>query len=102
MQRDARAPAVAGRPDHQRPRQNQHGEAQPTMRTHDSEIDQDDHRGDGQPIADDGERPCITGITYEDQIAVRTALELGPPGKQRPLSAVWAALAQSTPKRRTD
>jgi hypothetical protein len=72
------------------------------MRTNHSEIDQDDHHGNGHPIAEDDEGPRITGITCEDQTADRTAFKMGPPGKQRPFAAVRAALAQPAPKRRAD
>ena len=72
------------------------------MRPHHSEIDQDDKHGNGQPIADDGERPRVTGITREDQTADRTAFELRPPGKQGPFAAVRTAFAQPAPDRRAD
>ena len=84
------------------PATHHHGQAQHTMQTPHPEIDQDDHRGKWQPIAEDGEGPCITGIACEDQAADRTAFQVGPPGKQPPLAAVRAALAQSAPKRRAD
>jgi len=102
MQRDASAPAVGGRPDQQRQQHNHHRQAQHGMRTDHSEIDQDDHHGDGQPIADNSKGPRITGITCEDQAADRTAFKLRPTGKQWPFAAVWTALAQSAPKRRAD
>ena len=69
MQRDTGAPAVGGRPDHQRRQHRQHRQAQHTMRTSHSEIDQDDHRGKWQPITEDREGPRITRITCEDQAA---------------------------------
>ena len=72
------------------------------MRADDSEIDQDDHHAYRDPIAEDGEGPCITGIPYEDQTADRTAFELDPSGKQPPFAAVRAAFAQSASKRRAD
>ena len=62
------------------------------MRPYDAEVNQDDDRRDRQPIADDGERPCITGIRFEDEAAARTAFKVGPPGKQPALTAVGTAL----------
>ena len=47
----------------------QQRQAQQTMRFEDPKIDQDDHHANRQPIADDGESPCITGIACEDQTA---------------------------------
>jgi hypothetical protein len=89
MQCDARAPAIRSRPE--RP-----------MRAHDAEIDQDNHRANWQSIADDGEGPRVTGIACEDQPAHGTAIKERPPGKQSPLAAVRAALAQAAPERRQD
>lgn len=102
MQRDTCAPAVGGRPDKQRQQHNHHRQARHRMRTDHSEIDQDDNRANGQPIADDGEGPCITGITCEDQTADRTTFKLRPPGKQWSFATVRTALAQPAPKRRAD
>jgi len=102
MQRDTCAPAVGGRPDKKRQQHNHHRQAQHRMRTDHAEIDQDDDRGNGEPIADDDEGPRIPWITCEDQTADRTAFKLGPPGKQWPFAAVRAALAQPAPKRRPD
>ena len=62
MQRDTPAPAVGGRPYQQRHQHNHDRQAQHRMRTHHSEIDQDDNRANWQSIADDGEGPRITGI----------------------------------------
>jgi hypothetical protein len=93
IQRDTHAPAVGGRPDHQPHQRNHHRQAQRRMRTEHSEIDQDDHRRNWQPIADDGEGPRITRMTCEDQTAHGTAFQLGPPGIQPPLAAMRAALA---------
>ena len=70
------------------------------MRTDHSEVDQEDDRRDGQPVADDGEGPGITWITCEDQTADRPAFKLGPTEKQRPVTAVRASLAQPALKRR--
>ena len=69
MQRDARAPAVGGGPDQQRHQPNPHRQAQHRMRTHHSEIDQDDKPHNRQPIADDREGPGITWTSHEDQAA---------------------------------
>ena len=69
MQRDSRAPAVGGRPDQQRHQPNSHRQAQHRMRTHHSEIDQDDEAHNWQPIADDVEGPGIARTSYEDQAA---------------------------------
>ncbi len=102
MQRDTRAPTVVSRPYCQRRQPNQHRDTRHGMRTHHSEVDQCDHRGKGQPIADDGESPGIAGISCEDQTADRTALTKGPPREQSPLAAVRAALTQSAPQRRAD
>ena len=69
MQRDPRSPAAGSRPDQQGHRRHHQRQAQHRIRTHDSEVDHDDNRGDWQPIANDGEGPCITGIAHEDQAA---------------------------------
>jgi len=69
VQRDTRACAVVVRPDSQHHQYDHHRHAQHSMRLQYSEIDQDDHRADWQPIADDGEGPRITGIPHEDQAA---------------------------------
>jgi hypothetical protein len=102
MQRDTCAPSVGSRPDKQRQQHDRDREAQHRMRTDHPEIDQDDHHAKGQPIAEDGEGPRITGVTCEDQTADRTAFKKGPSGKQWPLAAMRAALAQPAPKRRAD
>src|SRR3954471_13934724 len=99
MERNTRAPAVGGGPDQQRYQDNHYRQAEHTVRTHHAEIDQDDNGGNWQPITDDGEGPRITGITHEDQAANWTALRMGPPGKQSPLAAVGATVAQSAPDR---
>ena len=69
MQRDTYAQAVASRQDYKRRQHDQHRQAQHTMRSQHAEIDQDDHHGKRQPVADDGEGPRITGIMREDQTA---------------------------------
>ena len=69
MQRDAGAPAVGRRPDQQRDRDHLERQAQHGMRADHSEVDQDDDRGNWQPIADDGESPRVPGIAHEDQAA---------------------------------
>ena len=69
VQRDRGAPAVGRRPDRQRHQHCHQREAEDGMRADDAEIDQDDHRANGQPIPDDREGPRIAGITCEDQAA---------------------------------
>src|SRR4051812_667763 len=72
------------------------------MRTHHSEIDQEDDAANRQPVADDGEGPRVAGVAYEDQAADRTAVQLRPAGKEPPVAAVRTAVAQSAPERRLD
>jgi hypothetical protein len=69
------------------------------MRSDDAEVDEDDDRGNREPIADDGERPCVSGIPLEDQPAPRTALEVAPAVEQLSLAAMRTALPQPTAKR---
>ena len=72
------------------------------MRTDGSEVDENDHPANRQPVAEDGEGPRIPRIGDEHQSADRAALVLRPPGKERPLAAVGAALAQAAPQRHGD
>src|SRR5262249_46479030 len=102
MQRDTGAPPIGCRPEKQPQHHSLHRQTQHRMRSNYSEINQDDDRGNGQAIADDGECPRITGVTREDKTAVRTAFELRPPGKQSPFAAVRTAVAQPAPNRRAD
>ena len=91
MQRDSDAPTIGRRPDDEGDQHNQQAQAQQAVHTLDSEVDHDDHRGKGQPIADDGEGPRVTCIACEDQTAEGTAFKLDPRGKQPPLATVRAA-----------
>ena len=62
VQSDPHAPAVGGRPHQHRQQHRQHRQAQHRMRTDHAEIDHDDDRADGKPIAEDDEGPRVPGI----------------------------------------
>ena len=64
-----------------------------------AEIDHDDDRGNGQPIADDGEGPCHRGLRVKTKPQIeQQSSKWATSGKQRPFAAV-RTLVQPAPKR---
>src|SRR6185436_3617122 len=64
------------------------------------EVDDDDAGGDGDPVADDGERPGVAFGGFVDEAAVRADLHLGCPAcVDLPDAAVGAPVRQAAAER---
>jgi len=103
VQRDPDAPAIGRGPDQQAAEHHERDQPQDVVRSSEAKIDQDDDRGDRQAIADDRERPRVTGIPLVYESTDGTALDvMRPAGEERSLAAVRAAFADAPAKRGED
>src|SRR5687768_17403955 len=100
MKRDPDAPPVGGGPDERHAQRGQQRQTERAMRSDDTQVNDGDARRNRQSIADDRERPRVSGVAFVHEAADRTSLEvMRPPREQGALAAVRAALAQSAAQR---
>src|SRR5262249_41123497 len=93
VQRDAHAPPVRRRPYEDNAEQSDRGQSDDEVPPDETEIDDDDDRGDRETIADGGEGPGVAGIAFVDEAADAAAFQVRrETGKEGALTAVRAPL----------
>ena len=76
MHRDADAPAPRRRPHEEQRNHDKDDDAHRAVAADDAEVEQHDQRAEGEPVADNRERPRIAAVALEDETARRAALEM--------------------------
>lgn len=94
VQRNADAPTVRSRPEEGDREQREEATPDEGVRPEHAEVDDDDHGGHRQPIAEDREGPGIARIALEDEVAMRTLTHMVCPSlEERALPTMRTSLA---------
>src|SRR5262245_15789499 len=99
MQRDPDAPTVRRGPDQEHAQCQERRHAENRVRSPEAEVNQRDDGGNRQTVADDRERPGVSGIAFVDEAADGTLFEVMRPSlEQASFTTVGTALGYTATK----